>query len=164
VFLHPHTHSHLLALEIPLYWGIYWAFIRPRTSPPTDAWQGQPLLHMQLEPGVLLSWWFSPWELWSVWLVDIVVLPMGLQTPSTPSVPSLTPVLRTPCSVQWLAANILLCVCIITVHIILFYYLFIYLFIYLLGIFLVYISNAIPKVPHTHPPNPLPTHHSKQLI
>jgi hypothetical protein len=35
-------------------------------------------------------------------------------------------------------------------------YLFIYLF--LLAIFLVYIFNAIPKVPHTHPPNPLPTH------
>jgi hypothetical protein len=27
----------------------------------------------------------------------------------------------------------------------------------LLGIFLIYISNAIPKVPHT-PPTPLPTH------
>jgi hypothetical protein len=35
---------------------------------------------------------------------------------------------------------------------------FIYLFIYLFGIFLIYIFNAIPKVPHTHPPNPLPTH------
>jgi hypothetical protein len=32
-----------------------------------------------------------------------------------------------------------------------------YLFIYLLGIFFIYISNAIPKVPH-NPPNPLPTH------
>jgi hypothetical protein len=29
---------------------------------------------------------------------------------------------------------------------------------FLLGIFLVYIFNAIPKVPHTHPPNTLPTH------
>ena len=29
---------------------------------------------------------------------------------------------------------------------------------YLLGIFLIYISNAIPKVPHTLPPTPLPTH------
>jgi hypothetical protein len=29
---------------------------------------------------------------------------------------------------------------------------------FFLGIFLVYIFNAIPKVPHTHPPNPLPTH------
>jgi hypothetical protein len=29
---------------------------------------------------------------------------------------------------------------------------------FLLGIFLIYISNAIPKVPHTHPPTPLPTH------
>jgi hypothetical protein len=28
----------------------------------------------------------------------------------------------------------------------------------LLGIFLIYISNAIPKVPHTLPPTPLPTH------
>jgi hypothetical protein len=31
-------------------------------------------------------------------------------------------------------------------------------FFLLLGIFLVYIFNAIPKVPHTHPSNPLPTH------
>jgi hypothetical protein len=27
---------------------------------------------------------------------------------------------------------------------------------FLLGIFLIYISNAIPKVPHTHPPLPYP--------
>ena len=37
-----------------------------------------------------------------VWFVGIVVLPMGLQTPSTPSDLSLTPLLGTPCSVQWL--------------------------------------------------------------
>jgi hypothetical protein len=30
--------------------------------------------------------------------------------------------------------------------------------IFLLGIFLIYISNAIPKVSHTLPPIPLPTH------
>ena len=30
--------------------------------------------------------------------------------------------------------------------------------IFLLGIFLIYISNAIPKVPHTLPSTPLPTH------
>jgi hypothetical protein len=29
---------------------------------------------------------------------------------------------------------------------------------FLLGIFLIYISNAIPKIPHTHSPTPLPTH------
>jgi hypothetical protein len=29
---------------------------------------------------------------------------------------------------------------------------------FLLGVFLVYIFNAIPKVPHTHHPTPLPTH------
>jgi hypothetical protein len=31
-------------------------------------------------------------------------------------------------------------------------------FFILLGIFFIYISNAIPKVPHTLPPTPLPTH------
>jgi hypothetical protein len=35
---------------------------------------------------------------------------------------------------------------------------FIFLLIFLLGIFLIYISNAIPKVPHTLAPTPLPTH------
>jgi hypothetical protein len=29
---------------------------------------------------------------------------------------------------------------------------------FLLGIFLIYISNAIPKVPHNLSPTPLPTH------
>jgi hypothetical protein len=42
---------------IPLHWGIYWAFIGPRTSPLIDARQGHSLLHMQLEPCVLLGWW-----------------------------------------------------------------------------------------------------------
>ena len=46
-----------------------------------------------------------------VWLVDIVVLPVWLQTPSTPSDPSLTPLLGTLHSVQWLPANICLCIC-----------------------------------------------------
>ena len=36
---------------------------------------------------------------------------MGLQIPSVPSVLSLTPSLGTPCSVQWLAVNICLCIC-----------------------------------------------------
>jgi hypothetical protein len=36
--------------------------------------------------------------------------------------------------------------------------LFFNLILFLLGIFLVYIFNAIPKVRHTQPPNPLPTH------
>ena len=36
---------------------------------------------------------------------------------------------------------------------------FIFLFLnFLLGIFLIYIFNAIPKVPHTHPSTPLLTH------
>jgi hypothetical protein len=36
---------------------------------------------------------------------------MGLQTPSAPSVLSLTPPLGTPCSVQWLAVSLQLCIC-----------------------------------------------------
>jgi hypothetical protein len=35
---------------------------------------------------------------------------------------------------------------------------FSFFLLFLLGIFLVYISNAIPKVHHTSHPNPLPTH------
>ena len=43
--------------------------------------------------------------------VHIVVLPMKLQTPLAPSVLSLSPPLGTPCSVQWLAGSICLCIC-----------------------------------------------------
>jgi hypothetical protein len=35
--------------------GIYRVFKGPRASPPTDAWQGHPLLHMQLETCALLG-------------------------------------------------------------------------------------------------------------
>jgi hypothetical protein len=88
------------------------AFTGLRATPSIDAWQGHPLLQMQLEPLVppclLLGWWFSPWELWGVWLVDINVLSMRLQSPSAPSVLFLTPPLGTHCSVQWLAVSICL--------------------------------------------------------
>jgi hypothetical protein len=87
VFSHPPTPSSLPWHSSKLG---HHAFIRPRASPPIDARQGHPLLHMGLEPCVLFGWWFSPWELWGVWLAD-VVLSMGLQTPSAPSVLSLTP-------------------------------------------------------------------------
>ena len=93
--------------SVHLHWGIYWAFIGPRTTPPTDAWQGHPLQLLLLELRVLLV----PWELLGDWLVDIVVLPMGLQSPSTPLVLSLTPLLWTPCSVQWLVLSICPCIC-----------------------------------------------------
>jgi hypothetical protein len=90
----------------------HWAFTGSRASLPIDARQGHPLLHRRLEPWVppcvLFGWWFSPWE---HWLVHIVVPLMGLQTHSAPSVLSLTPPLGTPCSVQWLAESIHLCIC-----------------------------------------------------
>jgi hypothetical protein len=63
-FTHPHTPTS--PPLIPLHWGIYQAFIGPRTSPSIDAWQGHPLLHMHLEPCVLLWWWLSTWEFWEV--------------------------------------------------------------------------------------------------
>jgi hypothetical protein len=54
---HPPTPTSLPS--IPLYWGIYPAFIGPGTSPPLDAWQGHRLLHLQLEPYVLPGWWLN---------------------------------------------------------------------------------------------------------
>jgi hypothetical protein len=59
----PHTRTSISPHSIPLYWGIYWTVIGPRNSPPIDAWQGHPLLYMQLEPCALLGWRLSPWEL-----------------------------------------------------------------------------------------------------
>jgi hypothetical protein len=59
----------------------HWAFKGPRTSSPTDAQQGHPLLHMWLvlcvPPCVLFGWWFSSWELWgrgSGWLILLFFL------------------------------------------------------------------------------------------
>ena len=54
----------------------------------------------------------------TLWLVvlylgalgSLVVLPMGLQTPSALSVLSLIPPLGSPCSVQWLAVSIHICI------------------------------------------------------
>ena len=70
VVLHSSTHSTSLP-SIPLQWGIYWAFIGPRTSLPIDAWQDHPLLHMQLEPCVFLCWQLltkfqKPFSSWSI--------------------------------------------------------------------------------------------------
>jgi hypothetical protein len=55
------------------------AFTGPRDSPPIDARQGQPLLHVRLEawvpPCELFAWWFSPWELCgSGWLILLFFL------------------------------------------------------------------------------------------
>jgi hypothetical protein len=76
----PPTHKLQPPHSIPLHWGAYGAFIGTRTSPPIDVWKDQPLLHMQLEPGVLLVWWLSTHELWWFGLVNVVVLLMGLQS------------------------------------------------------------------------------------
>jgi hypothetical protein len=77
VLLHPPTYplTPISPPSIPLHWGIYRAFIGPRTSPPIDSWQGHPLLHMQLEPCVLLCWWLSPWSSGvSGWLILLFFL------------------------------------------------------------------------------------------
>ena len=93
------------------------AFREQRASPPIVMWQGQPLLHMWLEPWVPpwihFGWWFSPWKIWGEWgLVGwYYCSSYGLQTPSAPSVFSLTPPLGTQCSVQWLASSTHHCIC-----------------------------------------------------
>jgi hypothetical protein len=108
-FLHPPTHPVPPPHPQFPYTG---ASIEPSQDQgpllPIDAWQGHPLQHMQLELCVLLCWWLSHL---GDWLVDIVVLPVGLQSPSTPSVLLLNPLLGPPYSVQWLTANICLCIC-----------------------------------------------------
>jgi len=72
-------------------------FAGPRASPPSDTQQGHPLLHKHLEPCVLFTWWFNPWELW---LIGIVFL-KGLQMPSAHSILSLIPLTTgTPFSFQ----------------------------------------------------------------
>ena len=96
--------------SVSLHWSIYRAFIEPRTTPLTDAWQGHPLQLMYLELCVLLCWWVSPWEPLGDQLVD-VILTVGLQSPSTPLVLSLTSLLRTLCLVQWMVVSIHLCIC-----------------------------------------------------
>jgi hypothetical protein len=138
-------------------------FTGPRASSPIDAQRGHPLLHMQLEPWVLpcilFGWRFSPWELWVYWLVHIVVAnPFSSFRPfSNSSISDPVPSLMIGCK-----------------HLLLYFsdrywqslsqdsYKRILLastsFFFKLCIFLIYIFNAIPKVPHTHPPSPLPTH------
>ena len=107
IFIHPpHFHLHVLNCVIL---GITQAFIGPRISPPIESWQGSPLLHMQLEPYVLLGWLLRPWDLWGI-LFDIVALLMRLQTPSAPSVLSLIPPFGTSCSDEWSAESICLCI------------------------------------------------------
>jgi len=53
-------------------------FTGPRTSPPIDATQCHPLLHMQLEPWfptcVLFGWWFSLWKLQGMWVAKLLYL------------------------------------------------------------------------------------------
>jgi hypothetical protein len=56
---HPPTHSHLNTQALP--YTVESSLHRPRTSPPIDARQCHPLLHMQLEP------WVSPCVLFGLW-------------------------------------------------------------------------------------------------
>jgi hypothetical protein len=89
------------------------AFSGPRASPPFVAQQGNPLLHMQLEPWVppCILFGLVPGSSRGHWLVHIRVPPMWLQAPSATSVLSLASPLGTLCSVQWLAESIHLCIC-----------------------------------------------------
>ena len=92
------------------------AFTGSRASPLIDAWQGHPLLLMQLKPWVplcvLFGWRFNPWELGggcSGWL--ILLFFHGVANPFSSFSPSLNSSTEVPCSVKWLAASICLCIC-----------------------------------------------------
>jgi hypothetical protein len=88
----------------------HWAFTGPRASTPIDDSQGHPLLHMQLEP------WVPPYVFfgWLVGLVAGISESTGwfilLFLPSASWVLFITPPLGTPCSGQWLAESIHLCI------------------------------------------------------
>jgi hypothetical protein len=60
LFLYSSTHPLLPPCPPFLYTGESLRPIGPRTTLPTDAWQGHPMLHMSLEPCVLLGWWLIP--------------------------------------------------------------------------------------------------------
>jgi hypothetical protein len=114
----PHTPTHPLPScpGIPLHWGIKHPQVQGLLLllMPDKAilchicsWRSHGSLHPYtlvggLVPGILGG---------GCWLSHIVVPPMGLQTPSVPWVLSLAPPLWTLCSVQWLTASILLCIC-----------------------------------------------------
>jgi hypothetical protein len=94
---HPSTHSRLTILAF-LTLGLQ-AFTGSRAFPPIDVWQVHPLLHMPLEPCVILGWCFSPWELW--WGGGLVgwycCSSYEVVNPSPPSVLSLAPPLGILC-------------------------------------------------------------------
>ena len=83
------------------------AFTGKRASPPIDAQEVHPLLHMWLEP------WVPPCvpEIWVICLVDTALFPIVLQNPSAPLVLSLTPLLGSLRWVQCLPVSISLCIC-----------------------------------------------------
>jgi hypothetical protein len=62
-----YSSTHITSTFLPLihlHLGIYRTFIGSRISSSIHAWPGQPLLHMHLEPSVLLCWLLSPWSSW----------------------------------------------------------------------------------------------------
>jgi hypothetical protein len=105
------THPFLSSLPgIFLHWGIE----HPQAQGPLFPLMSSSATYVAgaMGPSTCILWLVSnPWELQEVFLVDTVAPSMGMQTSSAPSVPSPTSPLGTPCSVQWLAASIHLCIC-----------------------------------------------------
>jgi hypothetical protein len=109
VFLHPSTHSHLLALSSPILGHLlslhrtkdlsfHWCMARPSSTTYATGVMCTPFL-MALSLGflgVLVGWYCCS----SYWVANHF----------NSSVPSLTPLLGILCSVLWLAANIHLCI------------------------------------------------------
>ena len=80
------------------------SFLEGRTK---HSWEG---IQGQIEEQGLKETSFRDCLTWGYW-VDNVVLSMWLLALSAPLVLSLAPSLGSPCSVQWLAASILNCIC-----------------------------------------------------
>jgi len=97
--------------------------LQPQHSGINLHWRSKPLqdqglfLTLVLDNLDICSWRHGSLHVYSwvgglvqVRLVDIVVIPIVMQTLSAPSVFSLNPLLESPCSVQWLAATIVICI------------------------------------------------------
>jgi hypothetical protein len=116
VLPHLPIHSHLPAMALS-YTGV-WNTLRPKDhsshgcpSRPSSATYVAKALGLSMCTRWMVVQSPDLWGAPEVWLVDTVDPIMGLQTPLAPSVTSPTPLPGTPCSVQWLASSIPVCIC-----------------------------------------------------
>jgi hypothetical protein len=112
LLLHPLTHTCLTALGFP-YTGASslhrtkdlhsnWCQIRPSTT--TSVADAMGSIH------VYSCWWFSPWKLWGDLVSWYSCSSYGVAIPFRAISLFPTPLMKSPCSVLWLAAIICICI------------------------------------------------------